>query len=73
MIDYIRGNLCVLSEDGTQSPQRPGWSHGDAYSWSLFLKRPNAILKFQQIFDLEGAVYSIFLPSITNGIYSALK
>ena len=57
MIDYVRGSLCALSEDDTQSPQRPRWSHGDAHTESLFLKRPNAILKFQQIFNLEGAVY----------------
>ena len=73
MIDYMRGSLCVLSEDGTQSPQRPGWSHSDVHAQSLFLKRLNAILKFQQIFLFRRGSLLDFLPSTTNGIYSVLN
>ena len=47
MINYMRGSLCVLSEDGTWGPQRPGWSC-DALTISTF-KEAGCHLLFEQI------------------------
>ena len=60
MINYMRGSLCTLSEDGMQSPQSPRWSHGVVHAHLKFSVEPDVFFlgfsEFLQILDIiEGA------------------
>ena len=56
MIDYMRGSLCTLSEDGMQCSLGSGWSHDVMCAHLKFSAGSDAILGFSNVLQVLSTV-----------------
>ena len=57
MINYVRGSLCALSEDGAQCSQSPEWSCGVAHAHLKFSVEPDIFFWILQVFaNVKGQI-----------------